>query len=50
MMALVVSMAIIIGIIWLFCHLGVWYLSFLMYWEVKEWLDYLNVYVSQYRR
>ena len=43
-------MMIILGIIWAFCHFGVWYLSFLMYWEVKEWLGYFKVFVSQYRR
>ena len=45
LIALVVSMMIILGIIWAFCHFGVWYLSFLMYWEVKEWFEYTDLYI-----
>ena len=50
LIALIISMMIILGIIWAFCHFGLWFLSFLMYWEVKEWLGYFKVFVSQYRR
>ena len=39
-------MMIILAIIWAFCHFGVWYLSFLMYWEVKEWVEYAGIYVQ----
>ena len=45
LIALVISMMIILGIIWAFCHFGVWYLSFLMYWEVKEWVEYAELYI-----
>ena len=45
LIALVISMMIILGIIWAFCHFGVWYLSFLMYWEVKEWVEYAGLYI-----
>ena len=38
-------MVIILGVIWAFCHFGVWYLSFLMYWEVKEWIEYAELYI-----
>ena len=38
-------MMIILAIIWVFCHFGVWYLSFLMYWEVKEWFEYTDLYI-----
>lgn len=38
-------MMIILAIIWAFCHFGVWYLSFLMYWEVKEWVEYAELYI-----
>lgn len=46
LIALVISMMIILGIIWAFCHFGVWYLSFLMYWEVKEWFEYADLYIQ----
>ena len=45
LIALVISMMIILGIIWAFCHFGVWYLSLLMYWEVKEWVEYAGLYI-----
>ena len=45
LIALVISMMIILAIIWVFCHFGVWYLSFLMYWEVKEWFEYTDLYI-----
>lgn len=45
LIALVVSMMIILAIIWTFCHFGLWYLSFLTYWEVKEWFEYTGLYI-----
>ena len=45
--ALVLSLTIIMAIIWAFCHFGVWYLSFLMYWEVKEWIEYAQIYMRR---
>ena len=47
LLSLVVSAAIILTIIWAFCHFGLWYLSFLMYWEVKEWLHYADIFVQR---
>ena len=46
LIALIISMMIILAIIWAFCHFGLWYLSFLMYWEVKEWVEYAGIYVQ----
>lgn len=46
LIALVVSMMIILVIIWAFCHFGLWYLSFLLYWEVKEWFEYADLYIQ----
>lgn len=46
LIALVVSMMIILAIIWAFCHFGLWYLSFLTYWEVKEWFEYADLYIQ----
>ena len=46
LIALVVSMMIILAIIWTFCHFGLWYFSFLMYWEVKEWFEYADIYIQ----
>ena len=45
LIALVISMMIILAIIGVFCHFGVGYLSFLMYWEVKEWFEYTDLYI-----
>ena len=45
LIALVVSMMIILAIIWTLCHFGLWYLSFLLYWEVKEWFEYADLYI-----
>lgn len=46
LIALVVSMMIILAIIWTFCHFGLWYLNFLLYWEVKEWFEYADLYIQ----
>jgi NhaP-type Na+/H+ or K+/H+ antiporter len=40
--ALAVSALVIVTIALILIRLGVWYLCFLLYWEVKEWIYYLR--------